>query len=216
MTVEIIDVEQGSDEWIAARVGIPTASKFSHILAQSKDMKMRTRYLRDLAGEILTGKPAENFKNAAMERGNAMEAEIVQQYQRANFVEPIKIGFVKNRGLIRGCVVCASPDRFVGKNGILEIKSTMPALLIELLEDERAPELGKHLAQCQGNIWVAERDWVDLQIGYESMPPYKKRVKRDDEYIDKTLKPAVAAFYKDLNALVDRLCSMGAKRMITP
>ena len=65
MSVEIIDCEQNSPEWFAARLGLPTASKFKAILAVSKDMKMRTRYLRDLAGEILTGKPAEQYRNAA-------------------------------------------------------------------------------------------------------------------------------------------------------
>lgn len=217
MSVEIIDVEQNSPEWVAARLGLPTASKFKAILAVSKDMKMRTRYLRELAGEQLTGKPAEQYRNAPMDRGHAMEAAIVEQYQRTNFVEPVKVGFMKNRGLIRGAVVGGSPDRLVAKAGLLEIKTTMPALLIEIIEKgDEATDYKDHWAQCQGNMWVGERSWVDLVIGYEGMEPYRARLKRDDEYIDKTLKPGVAAFCKDLNALVDRLVKLGNKRVITP
>ena len=35
--IEIIDVEQGSPEWFKARVGLPTASRFSEILAEGGD-----------------------------------------------------------------------------------------------------------------------------------------------------------------------------------
>jgi len=74
MTVEIIDCVQGSPEWFQARLGIPTASCFSQVLAKGEG-KVRATYMRRLAGEIITGQSAETFKSEAMERGNQMEAE---------------------------------------------------------------------------------------------------------------------------------------------
>ena len=50
--IEIINCDQGTPEWFAARVGIPTASRFSDILAKGEG-KTRGRYLRDLAAEII-------------------------------------------------------------------------------------------------------------------------------------------------------------------
>ena len=35
--IEIIDCEQNSSDWFAARMGIPTASEFSTVMAKGRD-----------------------------------------------------------------------------------------------------------------------------------------------------------------------------------
>jgi hypothetical protein len=73
--IEIFDFPQNSPEWFEARRGIATASMFATIQASGKgggESKTRATYLRKLAGEIITGKPAENFSNGAMQRGHEM------------------------------------------------------------------------------------------------------------------------------------------------
>ena len=39
--IQIIDCEQGTPEWFAARLGIPTASRFSDVLAKGQGTTRR-------------------------------------------------------------------------------------------------------------------------------------------------------------------------------
>ena len=206
-TVEIIDVDQGSLEWFEAKLGIPSASRFSDIMAVGEG-KMRTRYLRELAGEIITGRPAETFKGAAMVRGNDMEAEARDHYARTKFADLRRVGFVKNTGLMKYAIAGASPDALIGDDGGLEIKTMIPALMIELF-DKGATMPPEHRAQVQGNMWVCERSWWDFKIYYPRMPDFTVRVMRDDAFI-KQLSDDVERFSFDLKKLVERLRNMGA------
>ena len=207
--VEVFDCRQGEDPWKRLRCGLPTASNFHAVLAQGKDggeSKTRNEYMRKLAGEILTGEPAESYKNAAMERGNLMESEARAYYQRTNFVTLRQVGFIK-RTLPSGLVVGCSPDSLVdGEPGALELKTQAPHLLIETLMRGTFPS--EHRAQTQGILWVADLEWIDLQIWYRGMPTGAKfRAVRDEQYI-KALSDAVEVFAYDVKKLVQRVRSM--------
>lgn len=210
-TVEFIDVEQNSDEWIAARLGLPTASRFADIMAQGEG-KVRTRYLRDLATEIVSGRPTENFKNQAMERGHKEEVEACEEFARTRF-DVTKVGFVKNSGVLEFATVGGSPDRLVGSEGILEAKSMIGPLLIELLEKkERGGSFPQeHYPQLQGNLWVTERKWAVIKFYSPGMPKCEFEVKRDDKYIAE-MASAVEVFCHDLRKLVKWL---NAKKGVT-
>ena len=213
-TIEFFDdIEQGSAEWFAVRAGIPTASNFSKVMAQGEG-KTRLRYMRELAGEILTGRPTEGFKSKAMDRGNEMEAKLREQYGRENFVKVRQVGFVKNSGIMKYAVAGASPDGLIDPEGGLEIKSMEPNGLIDML-DRGASMPPEHRAQVQGNMWVCERKWWDFRLGYTGlegfpgMPTYRVRVIRDDHYIEKELRPAVETFCYELKKMIERLKAMG-------
>src|SRR5262245_9992 len=201
MPVEIFDCEQGTPEWYRARLGIPTASMFATVMAKGKDggaSLTRRTYLMKLAGEILTNEPHETYQNGHMERGKAMEAEARDYYAFVND-EPLRqIGFIRSGP--KG----ASPDSLVGTDGILEIKTAAPPILGEyILADKFPPE---HMAQAQGNLWIAEREWLDIVIYWPSMPKFVTRLYRDDTYIQK-LSAAVDDFNNDLAEIVNRLRS---------
>lgn len=208
-SVEIVDCEQNSPEWFEARLGVVTASNFHKVMAGG-DGLVRTRYMRDLAGEILSGRTAESFKNAAMERGNEMEAAAREQYQRDHLVTLQRVGFVRNAGLMRYATVGASPDALIGADGGLECKSMIPALMIERLE-KGATLPSAHRAQVHGCMWVCERKWWDVKIYYPGMPDYTVHVVRDDSYI-KEISDAVEVFSYELKKLVERLRGMGGGR----
>ncbi len=200
MSVVVLDCEQGSDEWRAARAGIPTASEFSSILAKGEG-KMRRSYMLRLAGERLTGSPAETYSNAHMERGREMEAEARDYYSLVS--GPVtRVGFVRDDAKGAGC----SPDSFIGARGALEIKTALPAILIDKIDRGGFPP--EHKAQCQGVLWVAEREWIDLLVYWPSMPPYTVRARRDEDYIA-TLAGEVARFNDDLAALVEKVRRYG-------
>lgn len=210
MTVEILhDIIQGSPEWYRARLGIPTASCFADVLAKGKgggESLTRGRYLRTLAAEIITGEPGESFTTPAMERGKAMEAEARRLYAFMHDAEPALVGFVRN-----GRVGC-SPDALLGNDGLLEIKTKRGDILIEALLREDVPP--EHVAQVQGALWVAEREWCDLACYWPGMPLVVRRAYRDAAYIAR-LQDETARFLDELDALVERVRRYGARPDIT-
>ena len=62
---------QRSDEWFAARAGKVTASRVADLMAKTKSgySASRQNYMAQLICERLTGKPADSFTSAAMQRG---------------------------------------------------------------------------------------------------------------------------------------------------
>jgi predicted phage-related endonuclease len=189
------DMDQGSPEWHAARLGIPTASKFATVMAKGEG-KTRAEYMRKLAGEVLTGEPMESFTNVHMERGKAMEDEAREQYAFIHDADIRRVGFIRNGE--KG----ASPDSLIGENGGLEIKTALPHIQIDrLLRGTLPPE---HRAQVQGSLWVAEREWWDFVSYWPRLPLFSTRVHRDETYI-RNLAQEVDAFNAELAELVEKI-----------
>jgi len=193
----IIECEQGSPEWFEARRGIPTASRYADVLAEGKGI-MRARYMRQLAAETITEEPMETYKNAKMERGKEHEPDLRARYAFDHDVNIEQVGFLRSNMIATGC----SPDGLVGVDGMIEIKSTEPDLLIELLDSGRAPT--QHMAQIQGNLWITGRDWCDLVIGWPKLPLFTVRVKRDEPYMA-NLRRELDRFNQELHEMVGRI-----------
>lgn len=198
--IQVIDVEQGSPEWFAARAGIPTASEFSTVMAKGKDggaSITRAKYLRQLAGEILTGEPApEGYSNGFMERGKVLEDEARSLYAFMRDAEPQRVGFIRNGQ--KG----ASPDSLIGDRAGLEIKVAIPAVQIERLQRGTLPP--EHVAQVQGSLLVTERDSWDFVSYCPKLPPLILTIGRDEAYIANLAK-CIDAFNEELDALVNSI-----------
>lgn len=213
-TVEIFDnFEQGSAPWFDVRRGIITASNFAIMVRAGKDgdeSKTRRDLLYTLAGERLTGVPAEEgYKSAAMQRGNEMEPEAREHYARTNFAKLRRVAFIR-RTLPNSIVIGCSPDSLVGDDGALEIKTMAPHLMIAQLMNGGGPP-PKHRPQLQGTMWIADLAWIDLLLFYRGMPVSPKfRVERDDVFI-RELSDAVEVFDYELTQLVKRIKSMGGR-----
>lgn len=198
--MKIIDVEQGTPEWFKARAGIPTASQFATVMASGRgggDSKTRRKYLLTLAGERLTGECVEGFANGHMERGKVMEAEARDLYCFHTDHKLTRVGFVVNETHRAG----VSPDSLIGNDGMLEVKTKLPHLQLEALIDNRLPP--EHKAQCQGALWIAERQWLDFVSYWPKLPLLRIRVEREEPYIA-AMKVAVQEFNEELDALVER------------
>lgn len=202
--MEIFRCEQNSDDWYKLRVGIPTSSCFDFVMAKPGPKggvaKTRQTYMWKLAGERITGEPMDNYTNWHMERGKEMEPEARNMYAFDNDAEPQLVGFIRNGD--KG----ASPDAFLGDDGLLEIKTKLPHLLIPLLLGGEFPP--EHKAQCQGQLWVAERDWLDFVAYWPRMPIFVTRITRDEPYI-KDLSAAVAVFNRELADMVGEVKAYG-------
>lgn len=110
--------EQGTEEWLQERAGVPSASKFDLVMA-GKDTVGRQGYLWTLALEQINSKPFETFKSKDMERGKKLEAlarfEYMAKTRRVVKTSP----FVRHPFLSAG----ASPDGLVGDDGLVEFKA---------------------------------------------------------------------------------------------
>ena len=200
--LRVLDMEQGSPEWFAARAGVPTASCFSDVLAKGEG-KTRRKYLLTLAGERLTGEPAESYSNAHMERGKVMEEEARDLYAFQTDAEIQRVGFLLDEALRAG----ASPDGLIGEDGMVEIKTKLPHLQLEALIAGKLP--AEHRAQVQGALWVSGRDWCDFVSYWPRLPLFRIRVERDEAYIA-TLADAVMQFNDELDALVAKFSTRAA------
>lgn len=201
--MQIFDCEQGTPEWFAARLGIPTASEFKTIVAVKKDARdkvTRQTYMRKLAGEIITGLPMESYTNGHMERGHEQEDEARSLYAMMEDCDPLRVGFIRNGNT--GC----SPDSLIGENGGLEIKSALPHIQIERLEKNELPS--EHRLQVQGCLWITGREWWDFVSYSPKLPLFVKRIPRDEACI-KDIRAAVDAFNDELALLVAWLRSYG-------
>lgn len=203
MTIEIFECEQGSPEWWACRLGIPTASEFSTVMAKGKDGKKdgstsrtRMKYMRRLVGERITGEAVESYTNADMERGKEMEAQARDFYAFMHDAAPQRVGFIRNGEM--GC----SPDSLLGADGGLEIKTAIPEIQIDRLERNDLPP--EHKAQVQGSLWVAEREWWDFISYWPRLPLFVMRVYRDEAYI-REIEREVSAFLDEFHALEFRI-----------
>lgn len=202
--MKIIECEQRSPEWYAARLGLPTASMFDAVMAQGKkggESLTRRTYMRKLAGEIITGEPMDSYTNQHLERGVAMEPEARDFYSFMTDADLTRVGFIVNGQ--KGC----SPDSLIGKDGMLEIKTALPHILIgHHLQDEFPSE---HKHQCQGALWIAEREWIDIAIYWPKMPLFTKRAYREEKYIAE-IATAVEQFNSELAAVVEFMKKKGA------
>lgn len=206
MSIEYFyDIVQGSPEWYLVRLGIPSASHFGDVMAGG-DGKVRDLYMRKLVGEIVSGLPREDFKNAATDRGTRMEPELRGLYEMISGNKTTPVGFVKSETAF-GPIGC-SPDSLVGEDGIVEFKSQAPHLLIETLERDRIPP--EHLPQCYGSMLVTGRKWCDVAIGYSGMPLFRRRLLRDSAYLAR-LSVCLEQFRKELDARVERTKNYGRR-----
>jgi len=196
MKPEILDVEQGSPEWFEARLGIPTASKFSTVMARGKqggESLTRRKYMLQLAGERLTKQPMESYKNDHMDRGTEQEPAALAQYEFDTELTVERVGFIRCGRT--GC----SPDGLIGKDGMVEFKSALADILIDIHLRKRYPP--EHAAQCQGNLWVAQRKWIDIVVFCPGLPSYVERITRDEVYIN-DIAGAVGTFNRELDDVV--------------
>ena len=196
---EIIDCVQGTDEWFAARLTIVTASHFSDVLNTKTG---RGTYMMRLVAEKQQGKPQDSFQSKAMENGVLYEEHARKYYEAMYGVSVEQVGFIK-MGQIG-----ASPDGLVGDDGGVEIKCSDGPTHYRIILADKMPTA--HIPQVQGNIWVSGRKWWDF-ISYDPWgqfkPFYCKRIERDDNYINNTLKPACEKFLQELNDIDERIRS---------
>ena len=189
----VLDVKQGSIEWLSARLGLPTASEFNKIITSTGNASsQKAAFMHKLLAELITDSPLETFqKTEWMDRGNELESTAVSLYEFQNDIETETIGFCLHDDKIAG----ASPDRLVGEDGLLEIKCPAPQTHVDYLLKQKVDS--NYIPQVQGQLWITGRKWCDWISYHPEMPPVIIRVERDEEFISK-MDSALKKFSSDM------------------
>lgn len=191
----IFNCEQGSEEWFNLRLGIPTASNFSKILAKGQG-KTRKSHMYDLAEEIIKEEIKDSYVSDDMENGREYEAEAREHYESINKVKVEQVGFIKLGDI--GC----SPDGLIGDEGGLEIKCPKYKTQIKRIDENVFPY--EYKPQVQGSLMITGRKWWDFFSYCRGLQPFQVRICRDEEYIKK-LRKECDVFIHDLSKLIDKL-----------
>jgi hypothetical protein len=204
--LQILKVEQGSEDCLKARLGVITAS-CAHDLLPSKTGKgsfkqSRQTYMNQLIAEVCTGKGEElNAKQLSWGKENEIAARAEYQFEAAEKVQDG--GFIYGLDKRVGC----SPDGLVvGKNKGLELKcpystDTHIAFLLQgKIKDE-------YITQCQWSMWVAGFD----EWAFASFDPRMKMrmieiqiIKRDPEMMA-LFDEIVPAFIKEMDEALEKI-----------
>ena len=198
-------VEQGSTEWLQARVGSIGASRLHEVLAKTKTGwgASRANVMATLVVERLTGAPVETFSNAAMQWGNEQEQSAREAYEFYANVSVEKVGLIRHPTILNAH---ASPDGLIGDDGLVEIKCPTSATHIETLLNQRVAE--KYMIQMQWQMAVTGRVWCDF-VSYDPRMPeemrlWKSRITRDQGRIEE-LEREVRIFLGEVDAKVEQL-----------
>lgn len=200
-----MNAPQQTEEWLKARAGHVTASRFKDVLAKVKSGEAagRAKYRLQLVTERLTGLPVETYKNAAMAWGTEREPEARMAYEAKTGEIVAEVGFMPHP-TIQWCG--ASPDGLVGADGMVEIKCPFESTVHVLTVTDGMPP--EHMAQIQGNLWVNGRKWCDF-ISFDPRMPeglqlYRQRIERDEKFIS-NLVAEVAQFLAEVKLQHEKL-----------
>jgi hypothetical protein len=199
--MRIIECEQGSPEWLLARLGVPSASSYSKLITTTgRASAQADAYINQLVAERLTGEPTFFQVTDPMQRGMDLEPFARHAYEMETGNLVIQVGFLMHDTLEAG----ASPDGLIGENGGLEIKCPSGHTHVEYLRDNVLPT--KYFQQAQGCLWISGRDWWDFMSYHPRMEPLIVRVFRDEQFI-KALECAVIDAVKTIEILTTKFRS---------
>lgn len=173
------DLVQGSEEWLAARCGLLTASEMKLIITPTLKIanNEKTRaHLWELLAQRITGYVEPSYIGDDMLRG--MRDEITARDLYSKHHAPVtETGFVTNDKW--GFTLGYSPDGLVAADGQIEAKSRRQKYQIETITTGVVPQ--DFALQLQTGLLVTERTWIDFISYSGGLPMFVQRVYPDDE-----------------------------------
>lgn len=152
--------------------------------------------------ERITGEAADPFMgNRHTERGHELEGTGRQLFEAQTGVITQQVGIILNHG------IGYSPDSLIDADGLCEIKTKLPKFQVGVILSNEIPK--DHIAQCQGGLWVSEREWIDFVSYWPGMPLFIKRAYRDEAMIRK-LSERIKTFYEILDERMNKVLGIAA------
>lgn len=201
--MKILDVEQGSVEWMQARAGIPTASEFDQLV--TPEFKVRTgdmpkSYLAKKLAEAWLGGPLLGFNVFDADQGQILEGEALPWYELEYGQEVQRVGLITTDDGRVGC----SPDGLI-KGAGLEIKCPRPETHTGYLLKGVLPK--DYAAQVHGSMYVTGfHSWQFLSYR-RRFPALLLTIERDDT-IQKAIGEALTEFLAQFDSGWQKLCEI--------
>ncbi|EBB3247288.1 YqaJ viral recombinase family protein [Salmonella enterica] len=199
-------MEQRSPEWFAARCGKVTASRLYDVMTRTKSgyAASRQNYMAELICQRLTGKPEEEFTNAAMMRGTELEPVAREMYALNEFDAVIsEVGLI-DHPTIAG--FAASPDGLVNDDGLIEIKC--PNTWTHLQTLKTGVPKRQYLLQMHAQMMCTGRKWCDFVSFDDRLPPelayFKTRI-NFDEVLAEEIEQEVVKFLTELETEIQNI-----------
>lgn len=166
----VIDCEQRTEMWYAARAGRLTGSRAAAMLAKVKSGEPaagRKNLLAQLVCERMTGKPEEDgYFSKEMQRGIDLEPAALGEYEARTGYIVERTGFLSCNDIMAGC----SLDGHVGNfKRVVSIKCPNSATHIEYLKKRRLPPT--YIPQATHEMWITEAEHYDFVSFDDRMPP---------------------------------------------
>jgi putative phage-type endonuclease len=195
-----MDSLQRTEEWFGERLGKVTASRVADVLARTKSgpSTSRANYAAELVAERLTGRRAEGFTSAAMQRGTDLEPLARDAYSFISGNTVVEAGFVPHPTIDMSG---ASPDGLIGDDGLVEIKCCGAARHIAVLKGDPAED--RYVKQMLWQMACTGRQWCDLAYYNPDLPVELQlkviRIDRDDAAIE-AMEAEITAFLAEVAA----------------
>lgn len=199
------NITQGSDEWLALRCGILTASEMHKIITPTLKIANNddTRsHLYELAAQRISKYVEPSYISDDMLRGHEEECYAKMHY--ANHYGEVKdVGFITNDKW--GFAIGFSPDGLVGDDGFVEVKSRRQKYQIETILSGGMPENKKIncALQIQTGFLVSERKWCDFISYHGGLPMVTYRIYPDNEVMA-AIEQAAIEFEAKLRDIVEK------------
>lgn len=194
------DVAQGSDEWLALRCGVLTASEISKILTAKTLKSAANDHSRALvmekAAQRITGEIEPQFIGDDQLRGIEQEP-VARDYYRQVEPDAREVGFVTldMGGFFIGC----SPDALVGEHGGWECKCPRQKEHVRTVISGEVPD--QYVLQVQTSLFVTKRDFWDFSSFYGGLDMPIIRVEPDLK-IHAAIQDAAEQFEETVQAAV--------------
>lgn len=193
-------MEQGTQEWLDARLGRVTASRVADVLARTKSgpAASRANYAAELVLERVTGKQADFFVNDAMRRGTELEPLARECYSFETGNRVVQVGFIDHPTI---AMSGASPDGLVGDDGLVEIKCCNGAKHLALIKGGDPDD--RYIKQVLWQMACTGRQWADLAFYNPDFPVTHQLVIRRvtaDEYDINEMEVEVIKFLAEVEA----------------
>lgn len=206
--MKVLDIEQGSGAWFAARAGKVTASCVADAVSFLKrgdgETAARAAYKAQIVAEILRGEPImDGYLSPYMQHGTEQEPYARAAYESRFDVLVDTVGFVVHPTIERAG---ASPDGLVGDDGGLEIKCPKTETHIRYMRANRLPP--EYEPQVMWNLACTGRTWWDFVSFDPFLPPrhqiFRIRVERNAGRIAE-LEQGVKQFLSEVDAMIAEL-----------
>jgi len=211
--MKLLNVKQGSMEWLEARAGIPTASEADALISPTWKIRtgqgVETYVAKKLAEHWIQG-PLPAWHGNEAEIGQVLEERAKPWYELTYGITLQEVGFITTDDGFAGC----SPDAMVNDNCGLEIKCPAMHTHVGYLLDGILPT--EYEVQVHFSMFVTGvKNWQFMSYNSQ-LPKLVLPIKRDDDKC-KIIATALELFREKFNSGLKLLEELnGGPRPVIP